>query len=585
MTASTAVAPPKGSSSASKSIPSTEPKNARIVLITLIVVSAVANLPLAMANVALPSIGAAFDASQTQLNLVAVGYSLGLACSVLWLGALGDRYGRKMMMVTGVVLAIPAALLSGFAPNITVLIIARIFGGFAAGMAYPTCLAMIAALWTGAARTKSIALWAAIGGAVNASGPLLSGLLLMRFQWPSVFLIVIPVAVIALYMAIKNVPAHVNESKESVDNIGGFLSLLLVGSLVLGINLAAVPSMRTVAMFLFAVTIISLILFVIRQRRAKNPLYDLKIAARPTFWVAALAGIVVFGSLMGAMFLGQQFMQNVLGYSTIQAGAAILPAAVFMVLVAPRSAKLVQANGSRVTLLMCFAAVLVGFVLMLLLWNEGIPYWMVGIAYAFIGVGVGLGGTPSSNSLTASVPVTRVGMASGTADLQRDLGGAIMQSIFGALLAIGFAGAMSTQIAALPNSADITSTESAQLEASYASAEDVAAQYPQYATEITAAANTAFMQGDDYAYFAGIIAVLLGAALVFFKYPKKENETADLVAYHTADAAAMAALDATAAPVTTVKETPAAKNVAPGGAATAAPAAADTPPEAASTAS
>ena len=190
-------------------------------------------------------------------------------------------------------------------------------------------------------------MWAATGGAISASGPLLSGLLLSRFSWPSVFYVVVPVAVVALFMAIKNVPAHVNESKESVDNLGGILSLLLVGSFVLGINFAAVPSARTLVYVLFGVTIVSLILFVMRQRRAKNPLYDLKIAARPTFWVAACAGIIVFGSLMGAMFLGQQFMQNVLAYTTVQAGAAILPAAVFMVLVAPRSAKLVQGMGSR----------------------------------------------------------------------------------------------------------------------------------------------------------------------------------------------------------------------------------------------
>ena len=230
MTAETAVAPGE--------IPSTSPQRAGIVLTTLIVASAVANLPLAMANVALPSIGAYFDASQTQLNLVAVGYSLGLACSVLWLGALGDRYGRKLMLLTGVVLSIPAALIAGFAPSINILIGARIFGGIAAGMAFPTCLALIAALWSGPARTRSIALWAATGGAINACGPLISGTLLLFMPWNAVFLAVIPVAVVALIMAFMFIPSHVKESQEPVDNFGGILSMLLVGSFILAINFA-----------------------------------------------------------------------------------------------------------------------------------------------------------------------------------------------------------------------------------------------------------------------------------------------------------------------------------------------------------
>ena len=140
------------------------------------------------------------------------------------------------------------------------------------------------------------------------------------------------------------------------------------------------------------------------------------------------------------MFVGQQFLQNVLAYSTLDSGLAILPAAVFMVLVAPRSAKLVQARGARFTLLLGYAFILLGFVTMLLMWQEGSPYWHVGLAYALVGIGVGLAGTPASHSLTGSVPVTRAGMASGTADLQRDLGGAVMQSIFGALLTAGYAG-------------------------------------------------------------------------------------------------------------------------------------------------
>jgi EmrB/QacA subfamily drug resistance transporter len=511
-----------------------------MVLATLVIVAAVANLPLAMANVALPSIGVAFNASQTQLNLVAVAYSLGLACSVLWLGALGDRYGRKQMAIAGVTLAMPAALICALAPTIQVLIGGRLIGGFAAGMAYPTTLSLIAALWApGPARTRSIALWAALGGAISASGPLLSGLLLQRFPWNSVFFVVLPVAVVALILAVKYLPSHVNEGKEAVDNIGGILSLVLVGTFILAINFAPVAAMRTLVIGLLAVALVSLILFVIRQRRAENPLYDLKVAARPTFWVAAVGGIIVMGSLMGAMFIGQQYLQDVLGYSTINAGLAILPAAFFMVLVAPRSAKIVEARGSRFTLLAGYLFVLLGFITMLLLWNEGAPYWMVGLGYSLVGIGVGLAGTPASRSLTASVPVTRVGMASGTADLQRDLGGALMQSIFGALLAAGYATAMTTAIAASPEGATAPANVTNSLTMSFAGAQTVAAAYPQYAAQILDAAKTSFLAGDTSAYIAGIIAVLIGAALVFFFYPKREQEGKMLAAYHEQDMAAM----------------------------------------------
>ena len=108
---------------------------------------------------------------------------------------------------------------------------------------------------------------------------------------------------------------------------------------------------------------------------------------------------------MGAMFIGQQFLQNVLGYSTVDAGLAILPAAACMVVVAPRSAKLVETRGARLTLLFGYVFVLLGFLTMLLLWKEDIAYWKVGLGYAFVGIGVGLAGTPASHSLTGSVPV------------------------------------------------------------------------------------------------------------------------------------------------------------------------------------
>jgi len=331
------------------------------------------------------------------------------------------------------------------------------------------------------------------------------------------------------------VPAHVNEATEPVDNLGGILSALLVGATIVAINFAAVPNSGTIVLSLGIIAVAALIAFVIRQRRTAYPLYDLKVASRPIFWVAALAGIIVFGSLMGAMFVGQQFLQNVLGYSTIDAGLAILPAAVFMVIFAPRSAKLVDARGARFTLLTGYVFVLLGFLTMLLLWKEGSPYWQVGLAYALVGAGVGFAGTPASHSLTGSVPVTRAGMASGTADLQRDLGGAVMQSIFGALLTAGYATAASAAISASGASDQVTASVQSQLTKSFAGAEQIAQQYPKYADQITAAAKESFLQGDQWAYTAGIVAVLLGAALVFFLFPRRDDEKQLLVEYHAQD--------------------------------------------------
>jgi DHA2 family multidrug resistance protein-like MFS transporter len=523
------------------------PARAGLVLTALIVVAGVANLNLSVANVALPDIGKHFDSSQTTLDLIAVGYSLGLACSVLWLGALGDRYGRKLMLILGTALAIPMSLLAAYAPSDTVLFVARLGGGIAAGMAYPTTLALIAALWAGPGRTKSIALWSALGGAIASLGPLVSGFLLEHFYWGSVFLITLPLAVVAIVLAWWLVPAHVNESTEQVDNLGGVLSLVLVGSLILSINFAPVPNKGTLTIVLAVIAAAAVLAFFLRQRRAENPLYDLEVAARRTFWVAACAGIIVFGSLMGAAFVSQQYLQNVLGYSSLEAGTAFLPAVVFMVLVAPRSAKLVDARGARFTLLCGYVFLLLAFLTMLLLWKEGSSYWEIAIAYVFIGIGVGFAGTPASHSLTSSVPVRRAGMASGTADLQRDLGGAIMQSIFGALLTAGYAAAAGSLI--VSSGKNVSASTQAELTKSFSSAADTASRYPASIQDnIIAGAKTAFLQGDQWAYTAGVVAILVGAVLVFFCFPKKEPEEELLAQYQREDEGPPTALRGEEAP-------------------------------------
>ena len=512
---------------------STSPERAGLVLLALIAVAGVANLNLSVANVALPDIGKHFDSSQTTLDLIAVGYSLGLAASVLYLGAVGDRYGRKLMLLLGMGLSVPACLLAAYATSDTMLFGARLLGGLSAGMAYPTTLALVTALWSGPGRTKAIALWSAIGGGIASLGPLVAGALLEHFWWGSVFLVTLPFAVVAFVMALVLVPAHVKETTDPVDNIGGVLSVVMVGALVLSINFAPVPNKGALTLSLAAIALAAIVSFYIRQRRARVPLYDLDVAKRRVFWVAACAGIIVFGSLMGSAFVSQQFLQNVLGYSTLEAGTAFLPAVLVMVVVAPRSAKLVEQRGARFTLLCGYVFLLLAFLSMLLLWKDDSSYWQVALAYVFIGAGVGFAGTPASHSLTGSVPVERAGMASATADLQRDLGGAIMQSVFGALLTAGYAAAFTKAIAGAPH--DVSTSVENELTKSFSSAEAVAQQHPQYASQITAAAKTSFLQGDRWAYTAGLVAILLGATLVFFLFPKKQREDELLAAYHAED--------------------------------------------------
>lgn len=500
------------------------PARAGLVLTALIFGALVCNINLAVANVALPDIGRAFGASQVMLNVIAVGCTLGLAMSVLYFGAIGDRFGRKQMLTIGLTLTIVASLLSAFSFSAEMLVASRLFTGLAAGMAYPTTLALITALWApGASRTKAIALWSGVSAGAASLGPVLSGLLLTVAPWGSVFLIAVPIAAIALVLVLMGVPKGVNESTEPVDHLGGVLSVLMIGSLVLALSFVAAASTRSLAYVLFGVALAAGIAFIIRQRAAASPLYDLSVAKRRLFWVPAVGGMIVFGSLMGAAFIGQQFIQNVLGLSTALSGLSGLPSAIALVLAAPISAQFIMKFGSRFTMLAGYFFVFAAFIIMFT-WNEHTPFAVVALTYGVVGIGAGLALTPASRSLTSSTPVRKVGMASGTSDLQRDLGGSVMQSILGAILAAGFSVSFAKQIASSADAGTISKSVTEALESSYASAAKVAEQFPQYSQQILSAAKESFLNGANFAYIVGAVAVLIGAAVVGFFLPSKQGE-------------------------------------------------------------
>ena len=512
------------------------PARAGLVLAALILGAIVANVNLSVANIALPDIGRVFDATQTQVNLVAIGCTLGLAMSVLYLGAVGDRYGRRMLLLLGMGLTIPFSFLCAYAPDANALVAGRVLTGVAAGMAYPTTLALITALWaSGPKRVAAIALWSGVSGGGAILGPVIAGALLESFWWGSVFLIAVPPAILALVIVMLVVPAHVNESKDRVDHLSGALSVAMVALLVLGLGIISAPGQLATSLAMIGIAAALIGLFGWRQSQLASPLYDLKFARRRLFWVPALAGMIVFGSLMGAMFIGQQYLQDVLGYSTLDAGLAVLPAAIGMMGVAPLSGRLVNTRGSKFTLLAGFACILPAFGVMLVGWRAGSPYVIVGFAYFLVGVGAGLALTPASRSLTSSIPVSHVGMASATTDLQRDLGGSIMQAALGSLLTAGYAAAFSRAITASPEANVVSDQTQTILQQSFSSAVDLADQYPQYATAIIAAAKSSFNAGAHWGFAAGSVFVALGALLVFLAFPGRRAEHDLLMAYQQAD--------------------------------------------------
>ncbi len=503
------------------------PPRAGLILATLILGAAVANLNLSVANVALPTIGRDLDAPQTALNLVAVGFILGLAASVLYLGAVADRYGRRRMLIGGLALSIVAAGIAATAPTVEVLAAARIFGGIAAGMAFPTTLSIISDLFRGSAKTRAIALWAGIGGGASALGPAVAGYLLQNHGWGSAFALTIPIAAIALVLVVIVIPHHTGEDNRAVDHLGGVLSVLAVGSLTLGLHFVTIPGSFALGFGLMLGSILGFAVFAWRQLRAPNPLFDLKIAARRTFWVAGVGGIIVFGSLVGTMFIGQQYLQNVLGYSTFAAGVAALPAAVTMIAVSPFAARSIERYGSRLTMTAGFVAVLAG-VLLMFTWREGASYLPVGVAFAVIGIGIGLAGSPASRSIMAAVPARRAGMGSAMTDLQRDLGAAIMQSLLAAFLTVKYSASIESKLAHLPaqQRAQISESTAAVLQNSFGGADVLAQQYPAHGTAIIAAARDAFLQGSALAVVVASITVGIGLVLVWFAFPRHAEELA-----------------------------------------------------------
>ena len=391
-------------------------------------------------NVALPAIQEDLGADLSQLQWIVTGYALSFAALMLIGGKLADAYGRRLIFVAGIVVFTGASLWCGLADSGEMLIAARVVQGAGAALMNPATLSIIAATFPPKQRGMAIGIWAGVSALALAIGPLVGGLLTEHLSWHWIFFVNVPVGAVAIAASYLLITESKDETHESLDLPGLATSALGLFALTYGLieaNEYGWTSARIVGSFVVAV--VALASFVVIERRRRSPMLDLSLFRSGTYTGANVAMLLVALAMFGVFFFVSLYMQNVLGYSAVQAGAAFLPMTVLIILVAPIAGKLSDKHGSR--WLMTGGMILLGVQLLYLsqlgadadFWNL-LPGFVVG------GLGMALAMTPTAAAATRAVPVHKSGVGSAVLNAMRQVGGSVGVALMGAIVANQAAG-------------------------------------------------------------------------------------------------------------------------------------------------
>src|SRR5829696_2813761 len=386
-------------------------------------------------NVALPSIQRDLGVGLSELEWIVTGYALTFAALMLIGGKLADAYGRRLIFVVGILVFTVASLWCGLADTGEMLIAARVVQGAGAALMNPETLSIIAATFAAKERGMAIGIWAGVSALALAIGPLVGGLLTEHLSWHWIFFVNVPVGAVAIAASYLLITESKDETHESLDLPGLATSALGLFALTYGLieaNGYGWTSARIIGSFVVAA--VSLASFIVIERRRRSPMLDLSLFRSGTYTGANVTMLLVALAMFGVFFFVSLYMQNVLGYSAVQAGAAFLPMTVLIILVAPFAGKASDRYGSR--WLMTIGMVLLGLQLLYLsqlgsdasFWNL-LPGFFVG------GVGMAMTMTPTAAAATRAVPVEKSGVGSAVLNAMRQVGGSVGIALMGAIVA------------------------------------------------------------------------------------------------------------------------------------------------------
>jgi EmrB/QacA subfamily drug resistance transporter len=386
-------------------------------------------------NVALPSIQRDLGVGLSELEWIVSGYALTFAALMLIGGKLADAYGRRLLFVVGIVVFTLASLLCGLATSGDMLIASRVLQGAGAALMSPATLSIIAATFPPRQRGAAIGIWAGVSALALAIGPLVGGLLTEHASWNWIFFINVPVGILGIVASFLLIDESRDPTHERLDLPGLATSAIGLFSFTYALieaNNHGWGSARIVGAFV--VSAVALVAFVQLERHQRAPMLDLTLFRNRTYVGANLVTLLASLAMFGVFFFVSLFMQNVLGYSAVEAGASFLPMTVLIIVVAPIAGRVSDRFGSRglMTAGMVLLACQLVFFSQL---DAGATFWALVPGLILGGVGMSLTMTPSAAAATRAVPVEKAGVGSAVLNACRQVGGSIGIALMGAIMA------------------------------------------------------------------------------------------------------------------------------------------------------
>ena len=507
-----------------------------ITLLVLCVSLLVIGLDNTVLNIALPTLAkpkpaGGLGASGSELQWIVDSYTIVFAGLLLTAGSLGDRFGRYRALTLGLVIFGSGSAFAAFAPSASQLIVTRALMGIGGAFIMPSTLSILTNVFTDPReRAKAIGIWAGVSALGIGVGPLVGGALLAHFWWGSVFLVNVPVVVGGLVFGVFYVPDSRDPSAPKLDPFGSVLSIAALGALLWAVIEGPTKGWRSGPVLAgFAVGVVLAALFAVWELRYESPMLDLRFFENARFSAASGAVTFTFMALFGTIFLLTQYLQLVLGYSTVKAGAILLPQAMVTMVAAPTSTRWVHRFGNKAVVaagLSIAALSMIGFHTL----QTGSSTLHVIVVTCLLGLGMGHIMAPATESIMGALPREKAGVGSAMNDTTRQVGGAVGVALLGSVLASEYGSRMGDVLRGTGTPASLVNRASDSIGAAVSVVRNTPQARP-FAPQILGAARSSFVHGMHTSVTVAAVILFAAAAGVVRWLPARAADHVETAAH------------------------------------------------------